>query len=64
MKVLMGMAQAVFGIIFIGFIGLFTVISIGVIVVQDTFDWFKKVKNETNEAIKEYYRGLEKRDNE
>ena len=49
MKVLMGMAQAVFGIIFIGFVGLFTVIGIGVIVTQEIIEWFKKVKEETNE---------------
>lgn len=64
MKIIMGIIQAIFGVVFIGFVGLITVISIGIVVVQDAFDWFKKINNETSEAIKDYYRGLEKRDNE
>ena len=64
MKFIMGMAQAIFGLIFIGFVALFVIISIGVIAVQEAIDWFKKINNECNEAIKEYYKGLEKRDNE
>ena len=61
MKVLMGMAQAVFGIIWIGFVGLITVIGIGVIITKEAFDWFKKINNETNEEIKEYYKNIEKK---
>ena len=59
MKLIMGMAQAVFGLIFIGFVGLVTVIGIGIIIVQDAFDWFRKVNNEVKEDIKEYYRNIE-----
>lgn len=64
MKIIMGMIQAIFGLIFIGFVALFVIISIGVIAVQETFDWFKKINNECDEAIKEYYKGLEEKDNE
>lgn len=64
MKKIMGMAQAIFGLIWIGFVSLFLIISIGFIVVQDAIDWFRKINNEVSEDIKEYYRGLEKRDNE
>ena len=64
MKKIMGMAQAIFGLIWIGFVALFLIIGIGFIVVQDALDWFKKINNEVSEDIKEYYRGLEKRDNE
>lgn len=58
MKVIMGMAQAVFGIIFIGFVALFTMIGIGIIVTRETFDWFKKVNKETSEEIKKYYNDM------
>ena len=64
MKVLMGMIQAIFGIIVIGFIGLVTAISIGAIITKDALNWFRNLNNDTSEGIKEYYRGLEKRDNE
>ena len=64
MKKIMGKAQAIFGLIWIGFVSLFLIIGIGFIVVQDALDWFKKINNECNENIKEYYRGLVKRDNE
>ena len=64
MKFIMGMAQAIFGLIWIGAACLFALIGVGIIVVRDALDWFKKINNECNEAIKEYYRGLEKIDNE
>ena len=64
MKFIMGMAQAIFGLIWSGFVALFLIIGIGFIVVQDVIDWFRKINNEVSENIKEYYRGLEKRDNE
>lgn len=64
MKVIMGMIQAIFGLIFVGFVALFVIISIGVIAVQEAIDWFKKINNECDEAIKEYYKGLEEKDNE
>ena len=54
MKVIMGMAQAVFGIIFIGFVALFTMIGIGIIVTKEAFDWFRKINKETSEEIKKY----------
>lgn len=60
MKYLMGMIQAIFGLIWIGFVALVTIICIGIIIVQDTISWFKKVNKETNEAIKEYYKNIEK----
>ena len=60
MKFLMGMIQAIFGLIWIGFVALVTIIGIGIIIVQDAIDWFRKINNETNENIKEYYRNIEK----
>ena len=60
MKLIMGMAQAVFGLIWIGFVALVTVIGIGIIIVQDTINWFKEVNKEIKESIKEYYRNIEK----
>ena len=62
MKLIMGMAQAVFGLIWIGFVALVTVIGIGIIVVQDTINWFKEVNKEIKESIKEYYRNIEKKE--
>ena len=61
MNKIMGIIQTIFGFIWIGFVTLFLIICIGVIVVRDTIDWFIKINNEVNETIKEYYRGLEER---
>ena len=60
MKFLMGMAQAVFGLIWIGFVALVSIIGIGIIIVQDTINWFREVNKEIKENIKEYYRNIEK----
>ena len=62
MKLIMGMAQAVFGLIWIGFVALVTIISIGIIVVQDTINWFKELNKDIKENITEYYRNIEKND--
>ena len=62
MKLIMGMAQAVFGLIWIGFVALVTVIGIGIIIVQDTINWFKDMNKEIKENIKEYYRNIEKKE--
>ena len=60
MKFLMGMAQAVFGLIWIGFVAFVSIIGIGIIIVQDTISWFREVNKEIKENIKEYYRNIEK----
>ena len=44
MKVIMGMAQAVFGIIFIGFVALFTMIGIVRIATEDVINYVKILK--------------------
>ena len=39
----MGMAQAVFGLIWIGFIALFLIISIGIIVIKEALNRIEKI---------------------
>ena len=56
----MGMIQAIFGLIWIGFVALVSIIGIGIIIVQDTINWFREVNKEIKENIKEYYRNIEK----
>ena len=60
MKLIMGMAQAVFGLIWISLFTLAAIIGIGIIIVQDTINWFREVNKEIKENIKEYYRNIEK----
>lgn len=45
MKIIMGVVQATFGIIWVGIIGLFTTIGIAHIVTEDIVDKLKNIKN-------------------
>ena len=56
MKFFMGMAQALFGIIFILFVGIFTMIGFGIIVIQSIIEWIREVNKDANKNIKEYYK--------
>ena len=46
MKFFMGMAQAIFGLIWFGFVALFVVVWIGITVTNTVIDYFKKVNKE------------------
>ena len=48
MKLLMGMAQAIFGLIWFSLIGIYIIIWIGIFVINNAIDYFKKVNNEIN----------------
>ena len=43
LKFFMGMAQAIFGLIWIGFIALFLIISIGIIVIKEALNRIEKI---------------------
>ena len=51
MKKIMGIAQAIFGLIWIVIVALFLIIGIGVVVTKGTIEWLKE-KNK--EAKKRY----------
>ena len=53
MKLLLGITQAIFGFLLAGFIGLFVMVSIAIIMTQDMVDSFTKKNNEED---KDYYK--------
>jgi hypothetical protein len=55
MKKIMGMAQAIFGLIWFGIVALFLIIGIGVVVTKGTIEWLKEKNKEAKKDIKEYY---------
>lgn len=57
MKKIMGIAQAIFGLIWFGIVALFLIIEIGVVVIKGTIEWLKE-KNKEEKNIKEYYDNL------
>ena len=55
MKFIMGMAQAIFGLIWIGIVALFLIISIGIIVIKEAINYIKKIgMRKNNKEIKTY----------
>lgn len=55
MKKIMGMAQAIFGLIWFVIVALFLIIGIGVVVIKGTIEWLKEKNKEAKKDIKEYY---------
>lgn len=64
MKFIMGIARTFFGIICILIAFIFVMFNVGKIAIKEAFNFFEILNNEIGEDIKEYYRGLEKIDNE
>ena len=60
MKIIMGITQAVIGLIIFGIITLFMIINIGAAIINEAIDYFRKINNEVKEDIKEYYKNIEK----
>ena len=55
MKKIMGMAQAIFGLIWFGIVALFLIIEIVVVVTKGMIEWLKEKIKKQKKDIKEYY---------